>query len=501
MKKYFFPLAILLFSFSSHAGTIALSDAQNVALNFFKVTTNTGIPITANLVYTKTGNDNAANFYVFNISPLTGFVIVAGDDNVMPILAYSTESSFHTNFKHVGLNDWVNTTSAHINLALQHNTVADARIRNQWSAYRLGQNPNAQRSGGAGPLCVTRWDQEMDTTTSPPPFLYNLFCPWNAVDNQRALTGCVATAMAQVMKFWNYPAVGTGSFTYVDDPMHGYSNDYGTQSSDFAAHTYQWQLMPTELLDSTSYVEDTAVGVLMYDCAVSVGMDFGDDNQEGSGANALLSEELIYGDSFCSQTALVWYFGYDPDSLSGIYRANYSDSTWLAVLENEINIGRPFIYEGNDTMNADSGGHAWVCDGYDANNKLHMNWGWGGYANGYFAISDFTTAGPFDPVAGNDALIGIKPKVYPAGFNSLHNTTSFKVYPNPASNDLVIQTSGNTYGPTWEFKNIVGQTVINGNIDGPQTHVSTAGLASGVYFVVLIDGGNTMVNKLVISRQ
>jgi hypothetical protein len=405
MKKYFLPLAFVLFSIYSHAGAVTLSNAQSVALNFYKATTNTTVPLTATLVYTKSGTNSVANFYVFNISPGKGFVIVAADDNVLPILGYSTESNFHTNFKHCGLNDWINTTSAHISMALQHNAVANTRIQNQWSAYRHGQNPNTLRSGGVTPLCTTTWDQENDLS-SPPPYIYNLFCPWDTTDSQRALTGCVATAMAQIMKYWNYPLQGTGSFSYNDTVGTIYTNSYGVQSSDFASHTYQWALMPTMLTDSTSNAQDSSVDMLMYDCAVSVGMDFGDDNQNGSGANSLLSEELVYGDSLCAQTAFSWYFGYVADSMQGIYRSNYSDSSWLAVLENELNIGRPFIYEGQDTSN---GGHAWVCDGYDANNNLHMNWGWGGFSNGYFAVTNLTTAGNYNPILQNDALIGITP--------------------------------------------------------------------------------------------
>jgi len=496
MKKHFLPLAFLLLAISSYAGTVAISDARNVASNFFKAKTNVSAVI-ATLKYTKTDANNVIDFYVFDMSPVTGFVIVAGDDNVIPILGYSTESSFHTNFNHVGLSNWVNNTAANISLALQHNVTADTRIQNQWTACRLGQNIIVQRSGGAGPLCTTTWDQENDIT-APPPYIYNLLCPWNAVDSQRALTGCVATAQAQIMKYWNYPAIGTGSFTYVDDTAHGYSNQYGTQSSDFAAHTYDWTSMPSVLTNSTTGTQDSAVDLLMYDCAVSVGMDFGDDNQNGSGANALLSEEIIYGDSFCSQTALVWYFGYDPDTIQGVVRANYTDSVWTLVIEHEINVGRPVLYEGNDVS---QGGHAWVCDGYDASDNLHMNWGWGGFSNGYFAVTNLTTPGNFNPILQNDALIGIMPKVNPAGINALRNAASFKVYPNPASNDVVILTTGNTNSSTWEFRNIVGQTLMSGNIDGTQTHVNTSGMASGVYFVTLHDGDKTITQKLVVSRQ
>ena len=498
MKKHFLPFALMLFAVATYASTVSVSDAQNVALNFFKANTNSSVMLTATLKYTKTDANNTVDFYVFDMSPVTGFVIVAGDDNIIPILGYSTESSFHTNFTHVGLGNWVNNTATNISLAIQHNTTADTRIQSQWIACRQAQNISVLRSGGAGPLCTTTWDQENGNFLPHNIiFLYNLFCPYNATDSQRALTGCVATAQAQIMKYWNYPATGTGSFTYVDDTAHGYSNNYGTLSSDFATHTYDWTSMPSILTNSTSGTQDTAVGLLMYDCAVSVGMDFGDDNQNGSGANGLLSEELVYGDSFCSQYALPKYFGYDPDTIQGVVRSDYTDSVWTLVIEHEINVGRPVLYEGND---ASQGGHAWVCDGYDANNNLHMNWGWSGFSNGYFAVTNLTTPGNYNPVLQNDALIGIMPKVIVNGVSTSNTRMAFKVFPNPAANDVILQTSGSTNSSTWEFKNIVGQTLIEGNIEGIQTHINTTGLAGGVYFVVLHDGDKTVVTKLVINR-
>ena len=500
MKKNLLSLLTLWIAFSAslYAGPVSVSDAQNVALNFFKVTTNASTAPTANLVYTKTGTNNSVSFYVFDFSPSKGFVIVAGDDNVIPVLGYSTESNFRPNFTHTGVNDWVNQTSANIQLALQHNVVADTRIQGQWAAYRQGQSPQTQRSGSAaGPLCVTEWDQENDIS-SPPPFIYNLFCPYNSVDSQRCLTGCVATAQAQIMKYWNYPAQGMGSFSYVDDTLNGYSANYGTQSSDFAAHTYQWTSMPNMLTDATSGAQDTAVAMLMYDCAVSVGMDFGDDNQDGSGANGLIAEEIIYGDSFSSQYALVKYFDYDPDTIKGVFRSSYSDSAWIALMEHETDMGRPVLYEGND---ATQGGHAWVCDGYNTSDYLHMNWGWSGYSDGYFAITNLTTPGNFNPIQQNDALIGIMPRVISTGVKTLSNDLSFNVFPNPANTQVMLQTNETVSGATWEFKNLVGQSILSGNITGPQTHVNVGGLASGMYLVEIRSGEKSLVKKLVISRQ
>jgi hypothetical protein len=306
MKRQLLSFVFILCAIGSYASTVAVSDAQNVALNFFKLTTNTSETLTATLQYTKT-TGNVVNFYVFDMSPATGFVIIAGDDNVIPILAYSTESPFNVNFNHTGLGVWVNQTASMINQALQHNALADARISGQWSAYRLGQLPNVQRTGSyVAPLCTTTWDQENESTGSAP-YLYNLFCPYNATDSERAVTGCVATAMAQVMKYWNYPSQGTGSFgyqcKYYGPPGPNYN--YGHLSSDFSAHTYQWSVMPNILGNSTSPAADTAVSELMYDCGIAVGMHYGDDNEDGSGADALLSYELEYfHDSLCAQTGL-----------------------------------------------------------------------------------------------------------------------------------------------------------------------------------------------------
>ena len=412
MRKYcLLPiLALFAFCFNLDAASILQTDAQQVALNFYNIKTKDNpshITPFANLVYYQTDVDGRVVFYVFDMKPAKGFVIVSAEDNVIPVLGYSTESNFKMDFSHIGLNHWMKKTAANIHLALVNNTRADERITNQWNAYKAGINPQAEKSNTVAPLVTTTWDQENDIS-NPPPFIYNLLCPWNSVDNQRCLTGCVATAQAQVMKYWNYPAVGMGSFSYADNVSNGYSYNYGTLSSNFAAHTYQWQLMPSVLTGNEPLAQDSAIDVLMYDCCVSVGMDFGDDNQDGSGAEALLSLELPY-DSFCSQYALGKYFAYNWDTMQGVIEANYSAAAWTALIEHEMNVGRPVIYEGDD---ASQGGHAWVCDGYDANNNLHMNWGWSGFDNGYFAINNLTTSGNFNPVQDDDALIGIMPK-YP----------------------------------------------------------------------------------------
>ena len=498
MKKYLllFALTIVISGNNLFAGAIVLTDAQNVALNFFKVN-NAGLAdLSATLKYTKPGPNGSIDFYVFDISPVKGFVIVAGDDNVVPILAYSNTGNFRSDFERTGLSNWMYKTAANIDLALQHQVVADTRIQKQWAAYRQGQNPAVLRSSTVSPMCTTAWDQE-NSVSNPPPYLYNLLCPYNNSDHQRALTGCVATAMAQIMKFWNYPTVGIGSFSYNDNTSNGYSANYGTLSTNFAAHTYQWSQMPATLTGSETALQDSAVDVLMYDCAVSVGMDFGDDNQNGSGAEGLLAFEVQYGDSFCSQYAFTKYFSYDADTIFGAVEDQYTASAWTALIKHDLDMGRVSLYEGNDTA---QGGHAWVCDGYDANNMLHMNWGWSGSDNGYFAINNLTTTGNFNPILEDAALIGIMPKrTHASGISTVGADMSFDMYPNPASREVVIKTiTGNGY--MLSIRNILGQTVISQNIDAEQTQMDLSGYENGIYLVELRVGEKSTVKKLVVNR-
>jgi hypothetical protein len=218
--------------------------------------------------------------------------------------------------------------------------------------------PNQVLSDGrsVNPLLGTTWNQSC---------FYNELCPSdpNAPYGYcgHVPVGCVALAMAQVMKYWDYPVSGTGSHSY-------YASPYGWQSADFGNTTYEWDNMPGSLNN-----DNLSVATLIYHCAVSVNMQFGPN---GSGA--------FTGDA---RNSLVNYFDYDAEA-AFIYKSSYSDPVWESMLRDELDMGRPVIYRGQGT-----GGHAWVCDGYAADNYFHMNWGWGGYANGYFYLSALNPAG------------------------------------------------------------------------------------------------------------
>ena len=405
MKKsiLIFVLALVVSFGSLFANTVSVDNAKTIAVNFFKVNAKDGrerATVGANLNYTKKEADNTADFYVFDITPGPGFVIVSADDIILPILGYSTEANFQSNLDQTGLTDWMKHASLNVHKGIQQNLPATARISSLWTAYKQGQVPAEMKSTAVAPLIFTQWNQE--------PF-YNALCPVNTAVTPHAttVTGCVATTMAQIMRYWSYPAKGTGSFSYNDATSAGYSNNYGTQSANFGATTYNWLNMPISI---SSVNNDIAT--LMYQCGVSVGMDYGTDAQNGSGAQVLGT----FGGP-CAQTAYASYFSYDPNSMQGVYEGSYNATQWLALIEGDLHAGRPVQYIGEAQS---AGGHTWVCDGYDGNGLLHMNWGWGGSANGYYAV-DNLSAGGYNFSSYESALIGIKP-LYPATGNAQHIT-------------------------------------------------------------------------------
>ncbi len=176
MKNHF--LLALAFvaanNYSLLAATVSVQSAQTIALSFFKVNNpNVHSNVSANLKYTKTETDGTVDFYVFDILPEKSFVIVAADDNIIPILGHSEEGYFNPDFKHFGLNHWVAKTSKNIYKAIQLNVQADSRITSLWTAYQQGQKPVSEKSTTVNPLVSTTWDQENDVT-APPPCLQSL---------------------------------------------------------------------------------------------------------------------------------------------------------------------------------------------------------------------------------------------------------------------------------------------------------------------------------------
>lgn len=398
MKKFtlFILLLIAFFNFTN-AAPISPNTAKTVGLNFLKnqVTLANTPNISLSLSYTlgsKANNGLAKTsevnyLYVFNINETPGFVIVAGDDKVIPILGYSDASTFNATNIPSNVQKWLDGYKAEMQYIFANNIEQTTSIAAEWNTLLNNNSSNKLgKKTGVSPLLQTNWDQ------SP---YYNALCPLDNASSQRTVTGCVATAMAQVMKYWNYPTIGTG--------FHSYSHpNYGLQSANFGTTTYNWSSMPNSISSN-----NTAIATLMYHCGVSVDMNYDIAANGGSGAYVITNASPVTN---CSEYALENYFGYST-ALQGIERDNYTETNWINVMKAELNASRPVLYAGFGS----GGGHCFVNDGYDNNNFFHFNWGWSGSYNGYFSINALnpggvgTGGGSGGFNSGHQAIIGIQP--------------------------------------------------------------------------------------------
>ncbi len=375
MKKFTYLMFIFILGINfANAKPVTPKTAQKVAESFYKLNSPIAFK-TITLAYTELSVSGSPLYYAFNINNSDGFVIITADDATKPVIGYSTERSFVVPEAGTTIGTWLKKRGTEIKLAVETGLVADEKIAKQWNNYlsgianKLSGNSNVQT---LSPLVKTTWNQSPN---------YNALCPGGSV------TGCVATAMSQIMRYWKFPAQGTGSSSYNTG-----SAGWGTLSCNYGVTTYNWANMPLSIGTSNN-----DVATLNYQAGVSVNMNY---SPTGSGAYVITGDDPI-----CAQHSFVTYFGYDATTIHGEYRANFDDASWLAMIEGDLDIGRPVEYVGWDPS---AGGHTWVCDGYDQNNFLHMNWGWGGQSNGYFDINALTPSGD-NFSQGHEALLGIVP--------------------------------------------------------------------------------------------
>ena len=303
-----------------------------------------------------------------------GFIITSADDKMQPILGYSHTTNFSFPIPD-NLHYWLECYDSQIRILMDDSLACQ---HPEWRMLALRQRPEAVYDTTIGPLLTTTWDQY--------PY-YNSLCPNGP--NGQTVTGCVATAMGQIMKYWNWPDTGAGSHSYIE-------NEYGLLSADFGATTYDWEHMPDYLNASSTSTEVTAVATLLYHCGVAVNMDYGTVAQ-GSGALHEAMGDLSHP---CAENALRNYFKYSP-ALWNIVRINFTDNEWAALLKNEIDHLQPILYSGTDPSYV---GHEFICDGYDTTGFFHFNWGWSGTDNGFFSLGNINSFN-----SSQNALIGIVP--------------------------------------------------------------------------------------------
>lgn len=394
MRKLRLPLwAVLLLSiFSSHhvvAAPVDVNTARQAAIHFY----NTFRPQESKPVewLEEVMLDALPHLYLFTHGD-EGFVLLPADNRIRPVLAYS----FHNDFPKQlieGPRQWLRFYEAQI-AAIDGDSVWDnPTARDLWK-YLVSTLPPATplTLENIGPLLQTQWDQ-----TAP----FNDLCPYNNSSHELTVVGCTATAMAQVMKYWNHPISGTGSKSY-------YLYPYGTLSAQFDSTTYRWNDMPNNARYAYTEAQTSALATLSYHCGIAAEMNYGPSSTGGSGAWVL--ENPHEGSA---HQGLVDYFKYSPAMISRNRNSVNSDSTWIALVDNEMTLRHPILYCG---YGQDQGGHAFVLDGVDQQGRYHFNWGWSGHADGFFSIDSLTPGSGgvggnngYDFSYGQGAIFGIVP--------------------------------------------------------------------------------------------
>jgi len=369
MKKYYLTLCLMAVIGSLMAGPVDQQKAQKLGAKFLSTTIlnqkNNNIQL--DLVSVAADRD-ATDYYVFNVKGGEGFVVIAGDDRAKPILAYSTTGTYDPQDVSEGFAFTLKGFQEEIQYMREHNIAATPDIVAEWK--RVSETGSLNRSGQTRAvvdmLCQTLWNQN---------FPWNSQCPEDTTGSGgHVYAGCVATAMGQVMKFWEWPAQGTGSHTY--NPQ-----GYAQQTANFGETEYHFELMPN-VLDSTSTEDDYYyIAQFLHHCGIAVDMQY---SGNGSGSYS----EMV-------PDALRNYFRYTCDEHITNYGdwwpgMGYTNEEWAQMLKDGgLDEGLPLYYSGSDDMG--QGGHAYVVDGYDENDYFHYNWGWSGRDNAWCPIGAANT--------------------------------------------------------------------------------------------------------------
>lgn len=306
---------------------------------------------------------SATCYYVFANGEDKGFTIVSGDDRMPEVVGYSAQGTYdpdHLPANYVGfMKAYQETVEALLKGDAQvSGGLAEVR---QWRAERAGTAAVAPLLDGI------KWDQREP---------YNNMCPLYEGTN-RSVTGCVATAMAQVMMYYKNPKKLKSTIESYTTKAYGINIP-----AIYSGATYDWDnMLPDYSKSDYNSAQADAVAKLMYHCGAAVKMDYG----PLSGANV-------------TPAILATYFGYDADLMQDLTRTVFTLQQWMTLIDNELKAKRPILYSGQ----ASDGGHEFVCDGSDGKGLYHINWGWGGYQDGYF---DLTILQPTKGGAGSGSAV------------------------------------------------------------------------------------------------
>ena len=458
-EKFFVLFTTLLFTNTLNAKPVNETKAKVVGINFLNSTqvnsSNKKSSDNLSILFTETLDGIIPAHYIFTGESIKGFVIVSADDAISPILGYSNEgkmdvSNFPENFK-----SWMEGYKKQILYLRENHISASGEINSEWTAmYNNKFSSNKTSTTSVSPLLTTQWGQYD---------FYNDLCPHTYPGySTRCPTGCVATAMAQVMKYWNFPEHGTGFNIYT-------SSNYGTLSANFESATYNWSAMPNLI-----HSPNIAVATLMYHCGISVDMEY---DPAGSSASGTFGTPIDF--------ALKKHFSYAKSAKKiDIYFPFYIDT-----LKKELDSGRPMIFGGKLSNGM---GHALVYDGYDGNDFFHLNYGWDGQFDGFYAMGN---ANGFNLT---EIYLGIQPSKMPTSIIESSDINSLLIYPNPSTGKFAIELD-NQISEIKVF-DVLGNELVDQKPNAFKTDVDLSNQAKGIYLVKIYDQTRHVVNRRIIIQ-
>ena len=423
MKKILIVLLTLAFSTAMFAQKVSEEQALQKAQQFFK---DKGI-VSANPRRAKKieqqSDATQEDFYVFNAENKGGFVIISGDERTPEVLGYADSGSLDMDTLPPNIKWWLSEYTKQI------------KAIDSLGITKRSVSKRAPKAAIAT-LMTTKWGQD---------YPYNMNCPDFFDTGYKCVTGCVATAMAQVMYYHR-----TKSTNMITNKIPGYTGDtywqgLGQLTIDEIPKEsiIDWDNMLDIYNGSETTTQKEAVANLMLYCGASIKMDYGVPSAFSGGSGAY---------SFDVPIALKQYFDYSENTTL-LYRDYYTEEEWDELIYSELNKGNPIYYSGSN----ESAGHAFVCDGYDGNGYYHINWGWDGLSDSFFLLSALnpnqqstggSSAGYND---GQCALIGTVPNGEIMRLTSqsvsLTGNTSFAINGNNESITVPVR---------WNVKNQVG---------------------------------------------
>ncbi|MDE6296742.1 MAG: C10 family peptidase [Muribaculaceae bacterium] len=367
MKRVLRNIGVSAFLVNMSVASASVLTPQEAFSRLSSVKNVKGVMNTYPMLLKTVEKDSQSAIYIFSANGNT--LIVSADDQATPLLGYF-DGTYDVGNYPPAFNSWLETISEEI---VSHGDCLKIRAREGNEDFEP-----------ISPLCATKWNQ-----LEP----YYDLCPVTP-DGRRCVTGCVATSMAQVMKYHNWPASGSGIVEY------DWSAYDMILSLDFSAQQYDWsQMLDIYANGDYNAEEGNAVANLMKSCGYSVAMNY---SPEGSGALAL---RIGF--------AMGSFFNYDKSKIQYLMRDYYTLSQWEEIIFESIKNYGPVILDGV----SNEGGHSFVCDGYDSGGYFHINWGWGGVSDGYFLLSALDpdvqgTGGSGDDSGFNymqDAVVNITP--------------------------------------------------------------------------------------------